>query len=80
MFVYNLFYGVKFRKNIFKNYGERVIMEFLMIRVNVLIKKEIKDLSKNMNIVMMCVFLIIFCIIYLKLFEGNILNVEIDKV
>ncbi|AGX42022.1 ABC transporter permease [Clostridium saccharobutylicum] len=55
-------------------------MEFSMTRVNALIKKEIKDLSKNMNIVMMCAFPIIFCIIYLKLFEGNTSNVEIDKV
>jgi len=46
-------------------------MEFSIRRVNALFKKEIKDLGKNMNILLMCTLPIIFSIIYSKMLGGN---------
>ncbi|MBU3091037.1 ABC transporter permease [Clostridium sp. CF011] len=46
-------------------------MEFSIRRVNALFKKEIKDLSKNMNVLLMCMMPIILSVIYSKLFGGS---------
>ncbi|SFC88793.1 ABC transporter permease [Clostridium uliginosum] len=43
-------------------------MNFSMRRVNALFKKEAKDLSKNINVLFMCLLPMIFCIMYSKLF------------
>ena len=40
-------------------------------RVNALLKKETKDLSKNINILFMCVLPLIFCFMYSKLFGDS---------
>lgn len=47
-------------------------MEFSMRRVNALIKKEIKDFSKNVNVLFMCALPIVFGIIYSKMFGKGI--------
>lgn len=51
-------------------------MTFSIRRVNALLKKEIKDLSKNINVLFMCVLPLMFCFMYSKLFgdseEGKI--------
>lgn len=39
-------------------------MTFSMRRVNALIKKEVKNLSKNMNVLFFCMLPLIFCFIY----------------
>ena len=43
-------------------------MNFSIRRVNALFKKEAKDLSKNINVLFMCILPIILCIMYSKLF------------
>lgn len=55
-------------------------MEFSMRRVNALFKKEIKDLGKNKNVMMMCLLPILFSIIYSNLFGGNISSDGLGKV
>lgn len=52
-------------------------MEFSISRVNALLKKEIKDLVKNINVLIMFMFPIIFCIIYSNLVGGNILGSQV---
>jgi ABC-2 type transport system permease protein len=42
-------------------------------RVSALLKKEVKDLSKNINVLFMCVLPVMFCFMYSKLF-GNLEN------
>lgn len=42
-------------------------MTFSIRRVNALLKKEAKDLSKNINVLFMCVLPIIFCFMFSKL-------------
>lgn len=54
-------------------------MEFSARRVNALFKKEIKDLGKNMNVLMMCLMPLAFCIIYSKLFETSIAGENLGK-
>lgn len=49
-------------------------MEFSIRRVNALFKKELKDLSKNINVLFMCILPIIFCFIYSKMLGGNPAN------
>lgn len=46
-------------------------MEFSMRRVNALFKKEIKDLGKNMNVLLMCMLPILFSLMYSKIFGGD---------
>ncbi len=46
-------------------------MEFSIRRVNSLFKKEVKDIFKNMNVLLMCVLPIVFSIMYSKLFSGK---------
>jgi len=55
-------------------------MEFSIRRVNALFKKEIKDLGKNMNVLLMCMLPIIFSIIYSKLLGGNASSDGLGKV
>ena len=55
-------------------------MEFSVRRVNALFKKEIKDLGKNMNVLLMCMMPIIFSIIYSKLFGGSTSGEHIGKI
>ncbi|MGH4122746.1 MAG: ABC transporter permease [Clostridium sp.] len=55
-------------------------MEFSTRRVKALFKKEIKDLGKNMNVLLMCMLPIMFSIIYSKLFGGNTSSDQIGKV
>ncbi|MBU3184220.1 ABC transporter permease [Clostridium estertheticum] len=52
-------------------------MEFSIRRVNALFKKEIKDLVKNTNVLIMFMFPIIFCIIYSNLLGENISRVQV---
>ncbi|MBU3176197.1 ABC transporter permease [Clostridium estertheticum] len=52
-------------------------MEFSIRRVNALFKKEIKDLGKNTNVLIMFMFPIIFCIIYSNLLGENISSVQV---
>ncbi|MBU3172376.1 ABC transporter permease [Clostridium estertheticum] len=52
-------------------------MEFSIRRVNALFKKEIKDLGKNTNVLIMFMFPIIFCIIYSNLLGENISRVQV---
>lgn len=47
-------------------------MEFSTKRVGALIKKELKDFTKNMNISTMCLLPLIFSFIYGKVFAGHI--------
>lgn len=54
-------------------------MEFSIRRVNALFKKEIKDLGKNMNVLLMCLLLIMFSIIYSKLFGGGASSDQLQK-
>lgn len=46
-------------------------MTFSVRRVNALLKKEIKDLSKNINVLFMCVLPLMFCFMYSKLFGDS---------
>lgn len=46
-------------------------MTFSIRRVNALLKKEIKDLSKNINVLFMCVLPLMFCFMYSKLFGDS---------
>ncbi|OPJ63083.1 ABC transporter permease [Clostridium oryzae] len=45
-------------------------MEFSMRRVNALLKKEIKDISKNVNVLFMCIMPLVFAVIYANVFKG----------
>lgn len=54
-------------------------MEFSIRRVNALFKKEIKDLGKNMNVLLMCLLPIMFSIIYSKLFGGGASSDQLQK-
>lgn len=47
-------------------------MEFSFKRVNALFKKEVKDLSKNMNVLCMCLLPLVFCTVYSKVFDKEI--------
>ncbi|BCZ44822.1 ABC transporter permease [Clostridium gelidum] len=46
-------------------------MDFSIRRVNALFKKEAKDLSRNINVLFMCVLPIMLCFMYSKLFGGS---------
>ena len=46
-------------------------MEFSIRRVSALLNKEIKDLSKNMNVSIMFLLPIFFAVIYSNMFGGN---------
>jgi ABC-2 type transport system permease protein len=46
-------------------------MQISMRRVNALFKKEIKDIGKNMNVLLMCLLPIGFCFMYSKLFGDS---------
>lgn len=46
-------------------------MGFSIRRVNALFIKEVKDISKNMNVLFMAALPIIFCVIYLNLYKGG---------
>ncbi|MCJ8171141.1 ABC transporter permease [Clostridium botulinum] len=49
-------------------------MDFSIRRINALLKKEIKDFAKNMNVSVMCFLPIMFSIIYSKLLRSNSTN------
>jgi ABC-2 type transport system permease protein len=67
----NTFNGTKFGKNILEFNREGTIMEFSMRRVSALFKKEIKDLGKNMNVLLMCMLPLMFSLMYSKLFGDS---------
>ena len=52
-------------------------MEFSIRRVNALFKKEIKDLGKNTNVLIMFMFPIFFSIFFSNLLGGNISGEEV---
>lgn len=46
-------------------------MEFSMRRINALLKKEIKSLTKNVNVLFMCLLPIMFSYMYTNIFAGD---------
>jgi ABC-2 type transport system permease protein len=55
-------------------------MEFSIRRVNALFKKEVKDLGKNKNVLIMFLLPIFFSIIYSKMLLGNASGSGIGKI
>ncbi|BDB00559.1 ABC transporter permease [Clostridium botulinum] len=55
-------------------------MDFSIRRVNALLKKEIKDFVKNMNVWVMCFLPVMFSIIYSKLLGNNSSSAPMNKV
>lgn len=64
----------------FRPYREGTIMDFSIRRVNALLKKEIKDFVKNMNVWVMCFLPVMFSIIYSKLLGNNSSSAPMNKV
>lgn len=54
-------------------------MEFSLRRVSALFRKEIRDIGKNMNVLLMCVLPILFSVIYTKMFVGNGLDIDFGR-
>lgn len=52
-------------------------MEFSIRRVNVLFKKELKDIGKNANVICVCALPVLFTIIYSKIFKENSAKIAI---
>lgn len=65
----NSFYGANTKKNIFKANREGTIMEFAR-RIKTLLKKEVKSLFRNWNVLLMCLLPVIFSFMYTKIFSG----------
>ncbi|AUN16747.1 TPA: ABC transporter permease [Clostridium botulinum] len=55
-------------------------MDFSIRRINALLKKEIKDFAKNMNVSVMYLLPIMFSIIYSKLLGNNSSNDVMNKI
>ncbi len=55
-------------------------MEFSIRRVSALLKKEIEDISKNINVLMMYMFSIVFSIIFSKMIGGNVASNNEGKI
>ncbi len=55
-------------------------MDFSIRRINALLKKEIKDFAKNMNVSVMYLLPIMFSIIYSKLLGNNSSNDVMNRI